>query len=151
MNTNHQPVTQWGKIDAYRWELTNRIAAVLHANGDGIRPFYTYIATVPEGGMSQLIDEVPFSGVRAEIGGTTVSVEITTQRKGDVSTADQMRYACYDFDEFSAWFYNLLRRLGQRPALVKPINLLHGYYRPAKTQTSLRPALSSIRHKRKRR
>jgi hypothetical protein len=142
------PVTKWGKADPHRWELANKIASVLHANGSGIRPFYSHVTDLPEGGMLQLVDEVPFAGVRAEMGGVTVSVELTHERTGHVPCDEgEVRFACYDFETFCTWFYNLLRRSGQHPAPVVPINLLHGHYRHSSAMRStLRPSLSQIRH-----
>lgn len=141
-------VRHWGEVDPYRWELTDKIASVLKANGTNLRPV-SYATELPEGGINQLLFERPFDAVRAEMGGTTVTIQITTERHGEQPSADQVVFACYDFVTFRDWFYGLLRRSGQTPRPSEPVDFMEARSTRNDTRT-VRPALSPIRHTKKR-
>ena len=99
----------------YRQELTAQIFNVLRCNGSNARGVYFSLDTLPKGGMNALLRQRPLDGVRAEIGGTTVTVEITTERQGEQPDYDALRFATYDFEAFRIWLYNLLRKSGTQP------------------------------------
>lgn len=99
----------------YRRELLLNIYRMLSSNGQNARPVYFGLSNLPKGGMNELARIRPYDAVRAEIGGTTLTIEVTTNRQGEQNDPDALRYACYDLNDFKAWFFTLLYKAGIQP------------------------------------
>lgn len=121
----------------YRQNLTDRIFDVLRCNGSNARGVYFRLDNLPKGGMKALLRQRPLDAVRAEVGGPTLTVEITTERKGEQPDPDALRFATYDYDEFRTWLYRLLRRHRMQPATA--VHTSQSNSRP--TSALLRPDL----------
>ncbi len=139
MSTVRIPVMAPNVDTAYRRQLADQIFRLLKSNGADARGVYDGLDALPKGGMRQLYLERPFDGMRCEIGGTTLTVEITNQRVGEQDEPDQLRFATYDYAHFRAWFFSLLLRSGITPqppaaqgvpADLLPIRKIHGGIRP---------------------
>ncbi|MDB5243080.1 MAG: hypothetical protein JWP57_3705 [Spirosoma sp.] len=99
----------------YRRELTLNIFRLLTSNGYNARPVYDMrVVSIPAGGIRELMRTHPFNAVRAEVGGTTLTVEVTTERHGEQNDPDALCYACYDFEDFRAWFLTVLQKTGMQ-------------------------------------
>ena len=107
----------------YKRELALNIYRLLASNAANARPVYDMTGkSLPKGGTRELTQKRPVNAVRAEIGGTTLTVEITDQRHGEQNDPDALRYACYDLADFRAWFATLLQSNGlalQPPATTR--------------------------------
>ncbi len=139
----------------HRRELGLSIYRLLKSNGSNARPFYDMSSkAMPKGGMNQLAILYPADGVRAEVGGCTLSVDITPHRHGEQDAPDALRYATYDLDDFRFWFTALLHKSGlpmMPPATLRPDE--HPAFRIS-PGTGIRPDLRSapiVHRKNKRR
>lgn len=108
--------------------LIHQLVALLSANGTNVRGFIDMRGkTLPCGpnSIQKLLKRYHLEGVRAELAGTTLSVEITTARQGiqvDDVIGDGTRYATSDFYEFQFWFCSMLRRSGIEPIPSGPVS-----------------------------
>ncbi|GAB4023673.1 hypothetical protein GCM10028808_74610 [Spirosoma migulaei] len=135
---------------AYRRYLIDKVFAILKAHGSFTRGVYDGLKAkdIPTGGMRELIRQRPFDAVRSEVGGVTITVEITADRQGEQDDPDAVRFACSDLETFRNWFFSLLRRSGMQSA---PLAALGPTF-PKPTST-IRPDLRStpVFHRKKKR
>ena len=139
----------------HRRELSLSIYRLLKSNGANARPVYdlTDIKRLDNGirGLMQ----APVDAVRAELSGTTLTVEITSQRHGEQDDPDALRYACYDLSDFQNWFAALLQRSGLAmlpPATLQVHEVTSFMGKPATSiRADLRPAPMFHRKKKGRR
>ena len=144
MNTTTLPKPVVVDQQRYRRELTLGIFRLLASNGHNARPVYDMrLVSIPKGGMRELMRREPYHAVRAEIGGTTLTIEVTKERHGEQDDPDNLRYACYDLNDFRAWFVAVLYRAGmplQPPADVSDdwVTFFTGDQKPAPVRADLR-------------
>ncbi len=94
----------------YRRELALNVFRLLRSNAYNVRPIFKK--------GKNIVD-----AVRANIWGTTLTVEVTTARHGEQNDPDALRYACYEISSFRTWFADLLQSNGlamQPPATTHP-------------------------------
>lgn len=144
MNTSPHPKPVVVDQQRYRRELTLNIFRLLSSNGHNARPVYDMrLVSIPKGGMKELTRTQPYHAVRAECAGTTLTVEVTKERHGEQDDGDALRYACYDLDDFRAWFMTVLHKAGmqlQPPADVSDdvAKMFTGNQKPAPVRADLR-------------
>lgn len=107
----------------FRQLLANQIYGLLMANGSNVRWVYDGLKAqdIPKGGLKALLSNRPFDGVRAEVVGATLTVEITAEWSGEREEADGLRFGCYDYETFRNWFFSRLRRAGIQPRTPAPV------------------------------
>ena len=152
------PHTLTNEQQRYSRGLLLDIFRLLDSNGQNARPVYSMAdKSLPKGGMREMVKTIPYDAVRAEIGGTTLTVEVTPDRKGETNDPDALRFACYDLKDFKAWFLGLLQSDGKKlqpPANVHADIVKHfTEFRPSTPQVrpNLKPAPMLFHHKKRRR
>lgn len=106
--------------------LIKQIAPLLTVNG-GTFPRGVYYApgkTIPSGHniMGRMLDRYPLDGVRCEVLGLTLTIELTTARKGEQSEEDE-NHLCFStssYELFRMWFFEKIRSAGIEPKLPAP-------------------------------
>ena len=97
----------------YRRALLIDVFRLLASNGDNARSaFDMYGKSFPDGGVRELINTHPVYAVRAEVAGTTLTVEITSQRRGEIDQPDALWFCCDNLRDFEQWFTRMLQNSG---------------------------------------
>ena len=111
-----------------RNRLIRQIVPLLTANGTGVRGVIDMAdRTLPSGPniMGKLLDRFSLDGLRCEVMGTTLTIEVTSKRTGeqvDEDAGDQMRYATSDYQGLKSWLFSKLRQSGIEPNEPRPIS-----------------------------
>ena len=159
MRTDTHQRPQVATDQRYRRELGLSIYRLLKSNARNARHVFEMAGKpFPNGGMSELMRSRPVDAVRAEVGNTTLTVEITSQWHGEQHAPDApntLRYACYHLSDFQNWFAALLQRSGSSmlpPATLQVHEVTSFMGKPATSiRADLRPAPMFHRKKKGRR
>ncbi|OIN59097.1 hypothetical protein [Arsenicibacter rosenii] len=95
----------------HQFQLTSAIFGVMAVYGRNPKFLFTGDQPQHEGSYLKWLEQNPAIGIIAEVAGTTITIEVTDQRSGEVEVPDALHFYCYDFETFRAWFSAKLNSL----------------------------------------